>query len=696
MKEETQSRHNQEMTVREQALWEAAYDDIEARRLSKPDAGLTSSMPHYLNSTASIAATDPGNSILDKIGSAPTATFIEESEEEPNHTDRSVSADSIRRLLKRPNIQESATSEDRSVETNATRDGYRSLSLQTEYPSLSATSRPPPPVFHLPFQVGEQAPNIDGMKRGEEDMDCSHSSLVGSVDHFSNFEMRGMLEEEVTSWSSNQPLDDYNRDDLTDSDENRGNEGYDDLGEIELPQDFDEEELEDPRVGESRVKQLEPEEESLSLTDTDHQQIQGRKAVVSTKSDLDHTYPKAEENDSQDFEDAQKNNSCAQPRVQPQVQITATKTDPVRQSLDSSLLGAVSKVATSYRTNEWAKYLGEADPPELEQDLPQRPESPGVRVTYRGMGPSTSSSMIEADLRWTDFDHANDIQAPEPSPKDKQRPQNQSLALSPRQDIEPPAVPNPCTAQTLPKTRGAPTPINSALALDNAHLHKRVASLPPINTTLLGQRQAILNSRFPSTSSTPGTSTPVSYTARVSLDSPDAEDIPLSQRRTLLLQSQSRSPTQQSHLRTSSLPQNISTASSRRYNSNTTFQTPQTTLPGYCSTSDPQNRHSNTLVTSSPLSSTPSLDTAARQRHLRQTWQAHPSVIPETPQFDEGRRGIMLQELKETQASKRERLAREVQDKVSERMRTSVEMWDLHREKMSGLQREVGRRTGIL
>lgn len=626
------SRQNQEMTTRDQALWEIAYEDPEVRRLSKPDPGLGLPVPYHLKSptvtvtTESLQPTDivPPN----------TATSDEGSEEQGSSVGlRSVSDDSVRQLLVPRKASEPSQGHDLMMggkdiaETNLTGDGEASLLLKPHHPTLSPTSHPPPPVF-----IGGAVPDNDN-----EEMDASIQ-----------IKSQGAAED---------PQNEANH-------------------------------KADPSI----------QVEAVTPTSVNLQDVQRQENTTATDTNIKRTQVGGEE------KDVRKTSASTLRSAGSQAQIASGMVASRRPSWEGSLPGFVSKVATNYRTNEWAKHLEEAEKPEVDQDLPTRPELPGVRVTYRGMGPTTDSSSIEMEQRWRDFDQTAGIEKAK-MPKNKRTiPQSQPLTASPRPSYEQAATPPQYKSLNLRKPRGTPIAVNSALSQSTAPFHQRMTSLPPLNTTLLGQRQMILHTRFPSTSTTPGTTTPVSSHTRLSLDSPDADDMPLSTRRALLLQSQPQSQTPLSHRRAPSLPQSISTPTSIltpvARNRHASLPVPHLSVPN----GPPLPRPTTTITptTSSPLSTIqpqiPEPDTVARQRYLRQTWQAHPATLPAVPQADEQRRNAMLREREEARLRRvqRETRAREVESMISARMGGGGEIWNLHREKMAGLQREVGRKTGIL
>ncbi|GAB7347807.1 hypothetical protein MBLNU459_g5345t1 [Dothideomycetes sp. NU459] len=230
-------------------------------------------------------------------------------------------------------------------------------------------------------------------------------------------------------------------------------------------------------------------------------------------------------------------------------------------------------------------------------------------------------------------------------------------------------------------------------------------SLPALNTTLLGQRQSILSSRHPSTSSTlnythpsvssPGPSTPTSHHTQGPLDTSLADDMTLSQRRNELLKWKVQSP---QHQRISSTAQSVSSLPSApqtptpqpRRQSSTPYTSPLLSYPQ----TPPRPRHISLQLPPAP--SVP--DQAARQRYLRHTWQHSTSnAAPTAPQIDERRRAAMMLDRDDARERtlRRESEQRSRERRVSELMKSGDEMNELHREKMRQMQSQARRNTGI-
>lgn len=191
--------------------------------------------------------------------------------------------------------------------------------------------------------------------------------------------------------------------------------------------------------------------------------------------------------------------------------------------MESAPPAKLSKVALSYRTNEWAKHLEAAEKPDLDE-LPS-PVSPGV--------------MLEDDAQEKSVPVSDELAAPlMVSQRNSRRvssgskmnrasgfgldrstsSSSQALQIDQRSTAPSPAMPSPGALSHSPSTD----------QLDG------LAPLP--STTLLGQRETLMRKRTSSQSFSPNTS------ASNLLEQADAEELSLAQRRQLLQHHQSTSP----------------------------------------------------------------------------------------------------------------------------------------------------------
>jgi hypothetical protein len=200
---------------------------------------------------------------------------------------------------------------------------------------------------------------------------------------------------------------------------------------------------------------------------------------------------------------------------------------------DKSMPERLSKVALSYRTNEWAKHLEAAEKPSLDElpmptsptmVLEEVPEEKAVPVSDEIAAPllrnKRESKRVSSDSR---------IYQPNGLGLDRSASTfSQNSPLDQRYIAQPPPVAAP----------GVLSRSNSGAQLD------ALAPLP--SNTLLGQRETLMRKRTSSQSFTPGSS------AANLLEQADQENMSLAQRRQILQHHQSTSPLLQHQLSTSS------------------------------------------------------------------------------------------------------------------------------------------------
>jgi len=182
---------------------------------------------------------------------------------------------------------------------------------------------------------------------------------------------------------------------------------------------------------------------------------------------------------------------------------------------DAPMPARLSKVALSYRTNEWAKHLEAAEKPDLDE-LPS-PVSPGA--------------ILEESSEERAVPVSDEIAAP----------LMPSKRYSKRASMD--HVPNGLgldrSASTFSQQSrtGAPSVIASSGVLSRSNSSAQLDVLAPLpSNTLLGQRETLMRKRTSSQSTTPGSS------ATNLLDLAEQENMSLAQRRQMLQNHQSTAP----------------------------------------------------------------------------------------------------------------------------------------------------------
>ncbi|KAF2263905.1 hypothetical protein CC78DRAFT_581025 [Lojkania enalia] len=212
--------------------------------------------------------------------------------------------------------------------------------------------------------------------------------------------------------------------------------------------------------------------------------------------------------------------------------------------LSGALPEKMSKVAKSYRTNEWAKHLESAEKPEVD-DIPE-PESPGVRLegkveevansitisTTKARRESTSSNvhrnsnLARSSSDLTKYAHAGSLQALSRPPS--------AVALS-SQPVPPSAFPASGISRAGSKMqnrgfRSSSTPYLTPAALESPAEELAPTKISPIpstipDNTLMSQREALVRNKVTSHSFAPQASTPNLVAGS------DTENITLAQRK---------------------------------------------------------------------------------------------------------------------------------------------------------------------
>lgn len=182
------------------------------------------------------------------------------------------------------------------------------------------------------------------------------------------------------------------------------------------------------------------------------------------------------------------------------------------ESLKESTLPRFSKVALSYRTNEWAKHLETADLPELEE-LPV-PLSPGAALEHGMEAPAPVSDEIAAPLA------ENQRNSKRMSSASRAKPSlNRSTSTSQQS-----------SAEQQPMSR-SPS-VMSSRVLSRSNSGTRLDALSPLPTnTLMGQRESLMRNRVSSHSFSP-----LPSPGQTLLEQSEQDDMTLAQRRQLLKQ----------------------------------------------------------------------------------------------------------------------------------------------------------------
>jgi hypothetical protein len=179
-------------------------------------------------------------------------------------------------------------------------------------------------------------------------------------------------------------------------------------------------------------------------------------------------------------------------------------------SLKESAFPRFSKVALSYRTNEWAKHLEAADQPELE-DLPA-PASPGVALEHGSVEtPAAVSDEIAAPLIGS---QRNSHRMSTAKPSLGRSASNSQQLFAEQQSMS--RFPSVLSPRVLSRS-------NSGTQLD------RLSPLP--TNTLMNQRESLIRNRVSSHSFSP-----LPSPGQSSFEQSEQDDMTLAQRRQLLKQ----------------------------------------------------------------------------------------------------------------------------------------------------------------
>ncbi|KAF2095043.1 hypothetical protein NA57DRAFT_44840 [Rhizodiscina lignyota] len=324
-------------------------------------------------------------------------------------------------------------------------------------------------------------------------------------------------------------------------------------------------------------------------------------------------------------------------------------------SLAEHLPEKLSKIALSYRTNEWAKHLEVAEKPDVEEIA--EPESPGIQNVDGDKTPPQGSVTVKGNSI-TVVPHS-------------ERPQTSSAAAPPllRQGSST-TIPRPSTSSKV-AMRPESSVINMGGSLSRQSSATRLATLvSPAPDTLLGKRETMMKHRVSSMSFNQFASTP-------NLQGLDEEDMTLAERRQLI----------QAHRRASG---------------------------GMPPTSAPQGAQSRPQSAQQPLGSVavPNFDShqpkrdassmdASKREAMLASWRASmrnefsATSTPtgaQRPAPDEGRRATLLNERKQAEMMKamQERQAN-ARDAAFDTAMRRGDMLDLHKEAMRKMQGQANR-----
>ncbi|MCJ1275545.1 hypothetical protein MMC21_003348 [Puttea exsequens] len=398
--------------------------------------------------------------------------------------------------------------------------------------------------------------------------------------------------------------------------------------------------------------------------------------------------------------------------------------------------GGASKVVKAYRTNEWAKHLDRADAPDVDELKINQPRSPptttgeapaplNVRalqqtplnaepapaVDHTATLPSATKRRSSTFLTRNPFSKKSDPRALHPLIVAKQAsrtPSQTSLALSVSRTssqtslnsagsqiaYRPPLPKHRFSQPPLPPMRNhrsSSGPLASPLAespIEEGVETSFPARFTPQPTHLMSQRDRIITSRPSSTSLLRSNSSTIAsspYRSTSTLPEEPEDNIPLSQRKSLLQQHQQKPPISRSRPQRSST--NPSGTSTPRYPSSLSNPHRSPTTSG---TSTPHRHFSGpnpSLYPARPGSTTP-------QRHSTiSAWRA--SLAPSASatyrdQEIERRRSQMLAE-KQREGVRREEIGMEgqVRGAVVDRGMRRGEMLSAHREAMRRMQEGV-------
>jgi hypothetical protein len=338
-----------------------------------------------------------------------------------------------------------------------------------------------------------------------------------------------------------------------------------------------------------------------------------------------------------------------------QIDLAESRTGSIQ---ESGLPEKFSKVALSYRTNEWAKHLEAADRPDLD-DL-QLPVSASVIPEE---GQEEKAVPVSAEIASPLLGNNRNSKR---ASQDRRASNSNGFGLD--RSVSTFSQNSRLEQRTMTQT----PPTASPQALSRSSSGTQLDALAPLpSNTLLGQRETLMRRRTSSQSFTPNTS------AANLLEQADMENMSLAQRRQVLQNHQASSP---------GLHHQTSSASQRKAPPSASQKWQKKGLvakgapPGFDS-------HQPRRMTSS--------QSDQKREELYAGWRGNMRDVtpPQTQAFiAEQQRAALLQErrLKEMEKQKREATQQQRASKIDNMMR-SGHMLDAHREAMRKLQANASR-----
>ena len=399
--------------------------------------------------------------------------------------------------------------------------------------------------------------------------------------------------------------------------------------------------------------------------------------------------------------------------------------------LKNNLPEGASRVVTAYRTNEWAKHLDGADLPvidELKIKKSRAPDSspptervapldvralqqtpitaepaPTLTINTDSLGDRSASSLQSKNPSQRQQDRQRRHSAVYPLTREKaverlpsqtylannmeRSPSQTSLNSNSRKEQYRPPLPKFRTSQpSIPSARGlrsSSSPMLTSPLVESPIEEDVETSFPtrfaPSSTHLMSQRDRMIRNRPSSTSllrTSWSNATLDQHPALRTLD--EDEDIPLSQRKTLLQKHRHSLP----HLHRSSSVQ-LSAAAQPTYSHS------RVSIPN-----NPQNPHSPT-PTPQPLSGRPSPTPGPRDSTVS-AWRASLHATNTTAhlrdqEIDARRASLMDEKRRESNSRQEQRVAQDRTQHVKDRGMRKSSMMELHQQQMRKMQAQANR-----
>lgn len=327
---------------------------------------------------------------------------------------------------------------------------------------------------------------------------------------------------------------------------------------------------------------------------------------------------------------------------------------------DGVLPERLSKVALSYRTNEWAKHLEAADRPSLDE-IPE-PSSPGVILEE---GQQELPAPVSAEIASPLLGSRRASQRTSMESK-TYKPNNQGLNRSTSTFSQESLV----DQRSLTRS----PPVVSPGVLSRSHSGTRLDVLSPLpSNTLMGKRESLIKNRVSSQSFTPNTSS-----ANLLAEQAEQETMSLSQRRQILQQQQTSPMLQHQASFTSQRKAPPSASQKWQKNGLAIKGAP----PGFDSHQPKRTRSSQS---------------DQKREQLYAGWRDNMRDVtpPQTAEHAvEQQRQALLNERRQRELKKQQREASQ-QQRASQMdsMMRSGQMLDAHREAMRKMQADANKRT---